>query len=387
MASPDILDFEVLLQPISEDEPGGENLREDISPTSVYYQIKDARAAARAAERSANQAGETDDGSSSNWKTILKLSPDVLATRSKDLEIVAWLIEALVRERGFAGLRDGYRLAKELIERYWDHLYPMPDEDGIETRVAPLAGLNGAGAEGTLQVPIALTPITSDGDSGTFSLWRFQKAQELSRIEDPDVVEERVADGAPTLNQFNNTVRLTPPEFYSEILEDLDAALGWFEGMCELLDGHCGVDAPPSSAIRGTLTEARQTIHYVVKEVAGLPDPDYADVAEEAPTESDDGSESAGESALTPAAPPGEITTREEAFRQMTRIADYFRRTEPHSPLSTMLSQAVRWGQLPLERLVEELIPDDDARAHFSLMTGMRRPGDETSSDPTDDDL
>jgi len=67
MASPDILDFEVLLQPISDENPGGENLREDISPTSVYYQIKDARAAARAAERSANQAGEVEDGSASHW--------------------------------------------------------------------------------------------------------------------------------------------------------------------------------------------------------------------------------------------------------------------------------------------------------------------------------
>jgi len=387
MASPDILDFEVLLQPISDENPGGENLREDISPTSVYYQIKDARAAARAAERSANQAGEGEDGAASHWKTMLELGPGVLATRSKDLEIVAWMIEALVREHGFAGLRDGFRLASELVERFWDHLHPMPDEDGLETRVAPLSGLNGEGAEGTLQVPIALAPITYEADNGSFSLWRFQKAQELSRIEDADVLAERIEAGNPTLDQFQDTVRLTPPEFFTELLDDLDVALRWFEDLCRLLDDHCGADAPPASALRSVLTEARQTIHYVVMNVAGLPDPDVASVAEEVPEEAEDDSESAEEGAPAPAAPPGEIRTREEAFRQMTRIADYFRRTEPHSPLSTMLTQAVRWGQMPLERLVEELIPDDDARAHFSLMTGMRRIDDGASSDSTDDDL
>ena len=46
MASPSIIDVEELLQPISEDQPQGADIREDPSPTSVYYQIKDARNAA-----------------------------------------------------------------------------------------------------------------------------------------------------------------------------------------------------------------------------------------------------------------------------------------------------------------------------------------------------
>ena len=52
MASPSTLDIEQLLAPIEGDNPAGVDLREDVSPTSDYYQVKDARSAARAAERS-----------------------------------------------------------------------------------------------------------------------------------------------------------------------------------------------------------------------------------------------------------------------------------------------------------------------------------------------
>ncbi|VAW56434.1 hypothetical protein MNBD_GAMMA07-939, partial [hydrothermal vent metagenome] len=52
MASENIINLENLLQPISEENPAGIDIREDSSPTSIYYAIKDARKSARAAERS-----------------------------------------------------------------------------------------------------------------------------------------------------------------------------------------------------------------------------------------------------------------------------------------------------------------------------------------------
>ena len=385
MASPDILDFEALLQPITDESPGGENLREDVSPTSVYYQIKDARAAARAAERAAIQMGELEEGSSPHWRTILDLGPEALGTRSKDLEIVAWLTEALVRRHGFAGLRDGYRLARELVERFWDDLHPMPDEDGIETRVAPLTGLNGEGAEGTLQVPIALAPMTEEGDQGAFCLWRYRQAQEVSKIDDSELVEQRVKAGDPTLEQFHATVLRTSRDFFTNLLEDIDAALEHFAEMSRLLDEHCGASSPPSSNVRNSLTDARDTIRYVMVEIGGHPDPSLTGADEDA-TADEEGA--AGENAVSPASASasGEIRSREDAFRMLTRISDYFLQAEPHSPLGSVLNQAVRWGQLPLERLVEELIPDLSARAHFSMLTGLRRIDDDgASSDPTDD--
>ena len=48
-----VVDIDSLVAPVNEDTPQGIDIREDRSPTSDYYTIKDARNAARAAERSA----------------------------------------------------------------------------------------------------------------------------------------------------------------------------------------------------------------------------------------------------------------------------------------------------------------------------------------------
>src|SRR5207302_8034135 len=123
-----------LLEPIPGDVPTGEDLRADSSPSSLYYQIKDARSACRVAERQAVSVG--DESARPDWRPVLRHAQKALAERTKDLEVVAFLIEALVRLNGYAGLRDGLRLARELVERYWGGLYPMPDEDGLQTRLA-----------------------------------------------------------------------------------------------------------------------------------------------------------------------------------------------------------------------------------------------------------
>ena len=51
MALPQVIDIDALLQAVSEDAPAGTDPRADSSPTSLYYRTKDARNAARSAER------------------------------------------------------------------------------------------------------------------------------------------------------------------------------------------------------------------------------------------------------------------------------------------------------------------------------------------------
>src|SRR6516164_4991146 len=175
MASAAVLDLAKLVAPIPGQKPTGVDLREESSLNSAYYAIKDARNAARAAERQLVGDGE-EPTSPPDWRPVLEHGMTVLAGQSKDLEIAAYVIEALVRLHGFAGLRDGFRLARGLVENYWDGLYPQPDEDGLVTRVAPLTGLNGDDAEGTLIQPIAKVPLTGGSSVGPFTQAHYLKA-------------------------------------------------------------------------------------------------------------------------------------------------------------------------------------------------------------------
>src|SRR5688572_25202638 len=119
-----------LLQPIAASKPGGDDIRYD----PVFDQIKQARI-------------EEDDLPTGDWarvrKTadyaqVVKLATEVLSKRSKDLQIAAWLTEALLKREGFAGLASGLDLLSAMLGGFWDHLYPMVEDDDLEYRAAPL---------------------------------------------------------------------------------------------------------------------------------------------------------------------------------------------------------------------------------------------------------
>src|SRR3954464_1127293 len=101
---PDGFDLEALLAPIPGDAPQGTDIREDFSATSPYNRLRDARSEARDAER-AQDAGDQDTRDPAPlWRTVRDLALKTLAETTKDLEVAAWLTEALVRSHGLAGL-------------------------------------------------------------------------------------------------------------------------------------------------------------------------------------------------------------------------------------------------------------------------------------------
>lgn len=162
-----ILDIDALLAPIEGDSPVGQDLRADYTAGSIYYRLRDARSDARAAERAADSDPTLEADAGQHWRSVLQLAQTALG-KSHDLEVAAWMTEAMVRENGLAGLAEGARLMAALVQGFWEALYPLPDEDGMETRVAPVAGLNGTGSDGTLIQPLRKLTLfnAADGVAG-----------------------------------------------------------------------------------------------------------------------------------------------------------------------------------------------------------------------------
>ena len=76
-----------------------------------------------------------------DWPAVIKLTTDASTKQSKDLQLAAWLTEAVLRKEGFAGLRSGLELIKGLLENFWDTLYPEIEDGDLELRSAPLSWL------------------------------------------------------------------------------------------------------------------------------------------------------------------------------------------------------------------------------------------------------
>src|SRR5262249_34137356 len=55
----------------------------------------------------------------------------------------------------------------------------------------------------------------------------------------------------------------------------------------------------------------------------------------------------------------GPIQTRKDALKRLAEIADYFQKTEPHSPVSYLVTRAVKWGNMPLESWLKDVIKDE----------------------------
>ena len=371
MASPQIFDIEELLQPIEGESESGIDLRENAS--ADYYTVKDARSAARAAERSMDVEDDA-GGLLPEWRTILEVSPRILRTQAKDLEVTAWFIEALLRAEGYAGLRDGFALARGLVERFWDGLYPAPDEDGIATRVGPLTGLNGESADGTLIQPIRKVPLTM-GDI-PYSLWQYEQAVELAKITDEARRQARIDNGAVTWEQFEQSVRETPASEFKTLVEDIQGAIDEFEALGKILYDKAGYDSPPAGNIRNVLAAALDAVNYAARDRLAT----LSGVEPGAAADSPSGSTevvAAGGGAVAATAKvqaSGAVTTREEAFKVLLQVADFFRKTEPHSPISYTLEEVVRRGRMSLQELLMELITDEETRRQFFIASGAKAP-------------
>ncbi len=377
MPSPAVIDVESLAAAVNDESPVGVDLRADASAASVFYDIKDARSTARAAERQALMGDP--EAPEADWRPILELAPKILAESSKDLEVTAYYIEALVRETGLAGLRDGFQLAAALVRSFGDDIFPLPDEDGIETRVAPFTGLNGFDAEGTLVSPIRRVPITDSHDLGPFGLGDYLQAKELERLE-PDAKAARVSQGVPSIEDFQAAARETSGEYFRDLLEDLVECQDAFADLDAAMTEKYGHDAPPTSQIRETLQECREVIENVGRDkLSMLVDTSAEEEAAEDDAEAGEGAPAGAASA--PKATVGEIHNREDAFREIIKIAGFFRRTEPHTPISYALEQVVRWGKMPLPDLLKELITDEQSVSQMFRMVGMRPDGSPDDSD------
>jgi len=59
------------------------------------------------------------DTKAADWRRVVELARGAFQAAAKTSRFAAWLAEALVQLHGFAGLRDGCRLLRELIDRFW----------------------------------------------------------------------------------------------------------------------------------------------------------------------------------------------------------------------------------------------------------------------------
>jgi type VI secretion system protein ImpA len=370
VALPDGFDLDALLAPIPGELPQGIDVREDYSAQSPYSRLRDARSNARDAEKqveSHDPGGPPAPDPAPLWRGLRELGLTVLAQKTKDLEIAAWLAEAFVRSHGLSGLAACSRLIGGLAATYWDGVYPLPDEYGMETRVAPITGLNGQGGGGSLMAPLLKLVLYMRPDGQPLPLYQYQVSAKLGTLE-AKVRAARIAAGAIAFEDIEKEARTMGRASLGRLREAAGEALAAWEAMAAILDDKAGADAPSTSQVRDLLRE--------IAEIAARYAP--ADPVEEGSGQmaaQGGGAEpvAAGGVSIVPAV-ANQVASREEALRSLEAIAAFFRRTEPHSALSYTLDEAIRRARLPWLVLLSEVVADRSSLEAMLTALGIRPP-------------
>lgn len=356
-----MIDLDALLQPIAPDNPCGPDLR-GVSGDPTLAKANELR---QEVDPELDPSGR---GKSADWAGLVKLCAEALTSRSKDLQLAAYLAEGLARTQGFAGLIAGLRLARELVERHWDGLHPGR-EDGeivLPVRARWLTWLGGSGDFLASVKRIPLTAALGERAHCWFDFEQSKRVDEASRKSDTQRRDELLSAGLITGEQWRQALRATPPAALGATVGAIDEALAEVAALKSLGDERFGDDAPLFVELDNLLVDCRDHLRRAQAPEGGL-DEGAADAAGAAGA----GFGAAGGGAGAAGGPGGPIASRDHAYRILREVADYLRRVEPHSPAPLLIDRAVKWGGMSFEDLLQDVVKHGDVRAQVRELLGL----------------
>lgn len=343
MSTASALNFDLssLLTPISEQSPAGESLRYE----GTYDRITEAR---REDDANLAQGVWKRELKKADWNQVQQICLESLRLRSKDLQIAAWLLEALIHLYGFRGAREGCEAMVELGRTFWDTMYPAMDDP--EYRLAPIHWMNEK-----LFTQLKFIPITSpqgpeDHLPYCFSDWESaflleQNKQAAQLKKNPKTI---------TLEMIRQSAYLTPLPFFEATIEDITSAYHSCNDLEAIFDNAFGKDSCSLGQFRGVLESILAVVSSFHEGAEPVEQPEgEGEIVQEYALEP----MAAHEATAIPLLPP--IRSRTEAYRRLAEVADYLARTEPHSPAPYLIRRAISWGSMTLDQLLPELVGND----------------------------
>ncbi len=237
-----------VLAPVSVARPAGE----DLSVTPEWAAIR--RTRPNNWDPGNKREWERCEPGAASWALLRDLTTEALATRSKDLRLAVWLLEASIKLEGFAGARDGLRVIRELLVGFWDRgLHPLIEDGDLESRSGPLEWLNEKLGDNLREIPLTLRPEPGVN----YSLRYFR--------------ESRRPSGMITAQEFDAAAAAGSPAHYQVLRDDFDGA--WSE-LLQLEEVCAGLFPPDGLSMVDTkeaFDECRRVLDGIARSKLSVP--------------------------------------------------------------------------------------------------------------------
>ena len=212
--------------------------------------------------------------------------------------------------------------------------------------------------------------MTKAVGEGPFAAYHYEQAWSLAEITDPEVRNRKEQSGVVTLDRFTAAANASGGAYYVTLIADIRECLDELDKLTTALDERAGDAAPPTSAIREVLSSILEMVLRFSKDlVARVTQIAQREGTDLVPSPNGSGSEAQDTPSLN-----GGIRSREDALRLLLHVAEYFKKTEPHSPICTSLEETVRRARLPFSELLMELLPDRNAWRSALTSAGIKPP-------------
>ncbi len=323
MASPPQIKPEDLIAPIEGENPAG-NPRDYL----VEQQLDKSRKEQDVEEKGERKKVPPD------WKGIVTTTTEQLKNHSKDLDWAVRLVEALTKQHGYAGLRDGFQFLRLMTDQCWDRMYPVPDtEEGEDMTIrGDKLGDSLSDPDYGMMFPLtvlAIPIVTIDNEP--YSLLDKQKAEKGKA----EISSESFNRGQP---------------LDANLFEDVKQCVEEFKQFRETLDQKLEGKGPSFSKLAEVLEEAQFYLRNLVGE---------EEEAEEEPSVEESANGDAGAAAPKKSGVAEAITSREQAYKQLSHIAGVLEKLEPHSPIPDLIRRTVELGKMPFRKLIREIVRED----------------------------
>ena len=338
-----------LLHPIRPGQPCGDDL--SFSPDL------DAIGQARKFDDPSLDQGEwVTDLKEADWDFVERSCVSLLSTRSKDLRLAVWLAEAAAKRHGMRGLGEAFLVLAGLFDQFWDDgLYPESDGDDHDQRIGNLSWI-------LARTPALLRETTiTDGNGSAWSLQDFETARKSPNGPGPKLADLEAAR------------RVNSGAFRSAFANAAQACLEALRELERAADARLGQDSPGFASARESVESMMHLMPVAAPAAAAAPAP--ADGAAHATHEAPAPSAADHEThAAAPSGPPGPIASRAQAVTQLRAVAEFFRRTEPHSPASYFADKAADAAAQDLHSWLRSVVKDESSLAHIEELLGVKPP-------------
>ncbi len=251
---------------------------------------------------------------------------------------------------------------RALQEIFWENLYPEIDPEDDEGPLTARANVLAALDE-RLAVIVNELPLTA---GAKYSYNQYQEAKQFDIPENLAALEfdqqekfnalraQAETERKVTGEDWRKAKTATSYEFIAAHSELIAACWDQMQALDAVMDEKYARATPGLGGLKKSLNEIRTLMEIIGKEKRPLEAGGDNQVSEAG----EDGGEGAPSGGGGFSISAGSVRSRQDALRQIEKIAEFFRQTEPHSPVSFLLMRAVKWGNMPFELVWADLIKE-----------------------------